>query len=158
VFLSRYPIYKQILTRLLWGWFLSCTVVGGGIFWLETQRVEEFVHQMALSETNILRNAHIQTLQDNNGQFSLHLSHLAEQLLSKHFLMVCLYDSHKIKQLEVLRPEQRSVEAKIDAYRHQFPDVDNFTHEFHLFNGQMWMVMVLPLKELGQNEANGSLI
>jgi HD-GYP domain-containing protein (c-di-GMP phosphodiesterase class II) len=147
MFPSTNFIYRQIFFRLLSGWLFMCVVVGGGILWLEMQRVERFVHQLALTESAVLSGEDSPSLKVVNTPSAEHLAHLAEQLVGKHFLMVELYDRNKELKLEVVR---RGHTFSENVYRHQFPADNGFFHGLHFIGGQLWMVMVVPLKGEGQ--------
>ncbi|MDD4913476.1 MAG: HD-GYP domain-containing protein [Methylococcales bacterium] len=152
---TRYSIYRQILTRLLWGWFFLCIVLGAGILWLEMQRVGKLVHQLALTESSVLSGEDAQSFLAGNAQSTAHLSRLAEQLVDKHFLMVELFDRNKDMKLEVMRQGHADAQHLIEAYRRQFPRPDGFSHDLHFMDGQLWMVIVMPLQGVGQIQPIG---
>lgn len=139
-------IHRKILARLFLGWLFLSVTVGGSILWLEIKRAEQLVHALALKESAIFSGASAHNLEQLDAQSTEHLRQLAEQLVSQHFLIVELYDRNKQLKLEAVRQGQESVEQFIDQYRHQFPKADEFTHDLHLTQGQLWLVTLVPLR------------
>lgn len=146
---SRHSIYRRILLRLLWGWFLLCLVLGAGILWLEIQRVERFVHQLALNETAVLGGEDVHSLLVSNPASTPHLSVLAEQLVGRHFLMVQLFDHNRMLKLEAIHQGQTNVRPLIDAYRQPFPTAETFSHNLHFVDGRLLMTIIMPLQGQG---------
>ncbi|ANE56715.1 MULTISPECIES: HD-GYP domain-containing protein [Methylomonas] len=139
-------IHRKILARLFLGWLFLSVTVGGSILWLEIKRAEQLVHALALKESAIFSGASAHNLEQLDTPSTVHLRLLAEQLVSQHFLIVELYDRNEQLKLEVVRQGQEVVEQFIDQYRHQFPKVDEFTHDLHFIRGQLWLVTLVPLR------------
>ncbi|MGZ4956938.1 MAG: phosphohydrolase, partial [Methylobacter sp.] len=47
---SRF-IHRKILLRLFLGWLFLSIAVGGVVLWLEVNRIQHFVHELALRES-----------------------------------------------------------------------------------------------------------
>ena len=77
-----------------------------------------------------------------------HLAKLSQQLVNQHFLVVELYDHNKQLQLETIRRGQEVAEQDIERYRHRFPQVGEFSHEFHFIRGELLLVILVPLKDV----------
>lgn len=150
IFTSRF-IHRKILGRLFLGWLFLSVTVGGGILFLEINRAEQFVHELALKESAVFSGASAHNLEQLDSSSTEHLTRLATQLVSQHFLVVELYDSNKQLRLEVVRHGTEFGEKLIDQYRHQFPKVGRITHHLHFIQGQLWLVAIVPLN--GGNNA-----
>ncbi len=142
---SRF-IHRKILLRLFLGWLFLSVAVGGGVLWLEVNRIQQFVHELALRESATFSGESAHNLERLDSSARQHLTELAQQLVNQHFLVVELYDRNKQLQLEAIRPGQEIAEQGIDRYRHRFPQVGEFSHEFHIIRGGLLLVILVPLK------------
>ncbi len=142
---SRF-IHRKILIRLFLGWLFLSVAVGGGVLWLEVNRIRQFVHDLALRESATFSGESAHNLEQLDSAARQHLAELARQLVNQHFLVVELYDRNKQLQLEAIRPGQEVAEQGIDRYRHRFPQVGEFSHEFHFIRGGLLLVILVPLK------------
>ncbi|MFI3154514.1 MAG: HD-GYP domain-containing protein [Methylococcaceae bacterium] len=139
-------IHRKILIRLFLGWLFLSVAVGGGVLWLEINRIRQFVHDLALRESATFSGESAHNLEQLDSAARQHLAELAQQLVNQHFLVVELYDRNKQLQLEAIRPGQEVAEQGIDRYRHRFPQVGEFSHEFHFIRGGLLLVILVPLK------------
>ncbi|MBT9100420.1 HD domain-containing protein [Methylovulum psychrotolerans] len=144
LFTSRF-IHRKILGRLFLGWLFLSVTVGGGILLLEINRAEQFVHELALKESAVFSGESAHNLEQLDAASTEHLTQMATQLVSQHFLAVELYDRNKQLKLEAVRHGTEFVEKLIDQYRHQFPKTGGFTHHLHFIQGQLWLVTLVPL-------------
>jgi HD-GYP domain-containing protein (c-di-GMP phosphodiesterase class II) len=145
-FTSRF-IHRKILVRLFLGWLFLSVTVGGGILLLEINRAEQFVHELALKEFASFSGESTYNLKQLDVSSTKHLSLLATQLISQHFLAVEFYDRNKQLKFKVVRHGTEFVEKLIDQYLHQFPKADGFTHYLHFIQGQLWLVTIVPLND-----------
>jgi len=139
-------IHRKILLRLFLGWLFLSVAVGGGVLWLEVNRIRQFVHELALRESATFSGESAHNLEQLDSAARQHLAELARQLVNQHFLVVELYDRNKQLQLEAIRPGQEIAEQGIDRYRHRFPQAGEFSHEFHFIRGGLLLVILVPLK------------
>jgi len=142
---SRF-IHRKILIRLCLGWLFLSVAVGGGVLWLEVNRIRQFVHELALRESATFSGESAHNLERLDSTARQHLAELAQQLVNQHFLVVELYDRNKHLQLETIRRGQEVAEQGIDRYRHRFPQAGEFSHEFHFIRGELLLVILVPLK------------
>jgi HD-GYP domain-containing protein (c-di-GMP phosphodiesterase class II) len=150
---SRF-IHRKILIRLFLGWLFLSVVIGGVVLWLEVDRIQQFVHELALRESATFSGESAHNLERLDYAAQQHLAELAQQLVNKHFLVVELYDRNKKLQLETIRQGQEVAEHDIDRYRHRFPQVGEFFHEFHFIRGGLLLVILVPLKGI-ENSLTG---
>ena len=104
------------------------------MLWSEIYRVEDFVHELALKES---QNINKVSLGHNSAEL---MAQFAEKLVGQHFLMVELFDQDKQLTFEAVRGGLEATEQQINQYRHQFPQADKFSHELHLINGHLWLI------------------
>ena len=142
---SRF-IHRKILIRLFLGWLLLSVAIGGAVLWLEVNRIQQLVHDLALRESATFSGESAHNLERLDSAARQHLTELAQQLVDQHFLVVELYDRNKQLRLEAVRRGQEVAEQGIDPYRHRFPQQGEFSHEFHLIRGELLLVILVPLK------------
>lgn len=142
---SRF-IHRKILIRLCLGWLFLSVTVGGGVLWLEVNRIQQFVHELALRESATFSGESAHNL-DKIDQGALeHLKRLAQQLVAQHFLIVELYDRTQQLKLEAVRSGKEFSEQTIDQYRHKFPKEREFSHQLHFIDGELLLETLVPLK------------
>lgn len=142
-------IHRKILTRLFLGWLCLGAIVGGMVLFLEIKRMEDVVHQLALQESAVFSGESAHNLENlDSGAFE-HLTHLARQLVGQHFLIVELYDRLQQLKLEAIRGGSEFPKEIIDVYRHRFPKEREFTHQLHFIDGQLLLVVLIPLEDAG---------
>jgi len=142
---SRF-IHRKILIRLFLGWLFLSVVIGGVVLWLEVNRIQHFVHELALRESATFSGESAHNLERLDAAAQQHLVELAQQLVNQHFLVVELYDRNKQLRLEAVRRGQEVAEHGIDRYRHRFPQQGEFSHKFHVIRGELLLVILVPLK------------
>jgi HD-GYP domain-containing protein (c-di-GMP phosphodiesterase class II) len=150
---SRF-IHRKILLRLFLGWLFLSVTIGGVVLWLEVNRIQQFVHELALRESATFSGESAHNLERLDSAAQQHLAELAQQLVNQHFLVVELYDRNKQLQLETIRRGREITENDINYYRHRFPQVGEFFHQFHLIRGELLLVILVPLKDV-QNSLIG---
>ena len=139
-------IHRKILVRLFLGWLLLCITIGGIVLWLEIGRFQQVIHELALKESATLSAESTYDLKQLDTSAYQHLTNLAQQLVSQHFLVVELYDLDKQLRVEAVRQGQEATEYSIDRYRHRFPQQGEFSRAFHFINDKLLMVILIPMK------------
>ena len=139
-------IHRKILVRLFLGWLLLCITIGGIVLWLEINRFQQVIHELALKESATLSAESPYNLKQLDGAAYQHLTNLAQQLVNQHFVVVELYDLDKQLRIEAVRQGQEATEQWIDQYRHRFPQQGEFSNQFRLINNTFLMVMLIPMK------------
>ncbi|TAN53686.1 MAG: HD-GYP domain-containing protein [Methylococcaceae bacterium] len=147
-------IHRKILIRLFLGWSILSLVVGGIVLFLEINRVEARVHQLALKESASFSGESAHNLDSIDRNAFEHLTELARQLVEQHFLVVELYDRSQQLKLEAVRDGEEFSEQTIGQYRHRFPKEQEFSHQLHFVDGELLLVVLVPLKD-AQNALTG---
>lgn len=139
-------IHRKILVRLFLGWLFLSITIGGIVLWLEINRFQQFIHELALKESATLSAGSPYNLKQLDTAAFQHLTNLAQQLVNQHFLVVELYDLDKQLRIEAVRPGQEAAEYAINQYRHRFPQQGEPSHEFYFISGKLLMVTLIPIK------------
>lgn len=109
---SRF-IHRKILIRLFLGWLFLSVVIGGVVLWLLVNRIQQFVHELALRESATFSGESAHNLERLDSAAQQHLAELAQQLVNQHFLVVELHDRNKQLRLEAIRRGQEVAEHGI---------------------------------------------
>ena len=139
-------IHRKILVRLFLGWLLLSITIGGVVLWLEINRFQQFIHELALNESAALSAESPYNPKQLDPMGFQHLTNLAQQLANQHFLVVQLYDLDKQLRIEAVRPGQEAAEYSINQYRHRFLQQGEPSHEFYLISDKLLMVTLIPIK------------
>lgn len=139
-------IHRKILVRLFLGWLFLNITIGGVVLWLEINRFQQLIHELALKESAALSAGSPYNLKQLDTVAFQHLTNLAQQLVNQHFLVVELYDLDKQLRIEAVRPGQEAAEYAINQYRHRFPQQGEPSHEFYFISGKLLMVTLIPIK------------
>lgn len=139
-------IHRKILVRLFLGWLFLSIAIGGVVLWLEINRFQQFIHELALKESAALSAGSPYNLKQLDTVAFQHLTNLAQQLVNQHFLVVELYDLDKQLRIEAVRPGQEAAEYSINQYRHRFPQQGEPSHEFYFISYKLLMVTLIPIK------------
>ncbi|MER2510861.1 MAG: HD-GYP domain-containing protein [Nitrosomonas ureae] len=139
-------VQRKILLRLFLGWLFLSVTIGGAVLWLEISRFQQFVHALALKESAVLSGESSYDLEQLDSPAHQHLTHLAQQLVERNFLVVGLYDVNKQLKIEAIRQGQKTTGQWINSHRHQFPKRGDFFQEFHLIQDKLLLVILVPIK------------
>jgi len=139
-------VQRKILLRLFLGWLFLSVTIGGVVLWLEISRFQQFVHALALKESAVLSGESSYDLEQLDSPAHQHLTHLAQQLVERNFLVVELYDVNKQLKIEAIRQGQKTTGQWINSHRHQFPKRGDFFQEFHLIQDKLLLVILVPIK------------
>lgn len=139
-------VHRKILLRLFLGWLLLSFTIGGIVLWLEISRFQQFVHELASKESAALSDEFPYNLEQLDASTYQHLTHLAQQLVKHNFLVVELYDVNKQLRVEAIRQGQETTEQWINSHRHNFPQHGDFFQEFHLTQGKLLLLILIPIK------------
>jgi HD-GYP domain-containing protein (c-di-GMP phosphodiesterase class II) len=139
-------IHRKILIRLFLGWLFLCATIGCVVLWLEINRIQQSVHELALSESEAFSMESSVKMGRLDSSARHHLVELAQKLIDQHFLVVELYDHNKQLMFEAIRSGQELAEHGIDRYRHRFPLQGEFSHELHFIQDKLLLVILVPLK------------
>lgn len=75
-------IHRKILVRLFLGWLLLCITIGGIVLWLEINRFQQLIHELALKESATLSAESPYNLKQLDEAAYQHLTNLAHSLLT----------------------------------------------------------------------------
>ncbi|MEW5893984.1 MAG: HD-GYP domain-containing protein [Pseudomonadota bacterium] len=136
-------IHRYALPRVALAWLLLSLVVGGSVFWVEIERIDQRVANMALAEAHRFP-AHLL----RERQLDLIQAHL-ENLTRQHFTLVEVYDANRAVIAEHVAPEHEALEASLHAFAHGFPERESITYQRLRIDGRWVLQVLVPLRDAG---------
>ena len=139
-------VRKLVLRRLALAWLLISATLGGLAYYLETERVDDFVLSLALAEADKLtaRGAPLLNRHDAASRHSLQAE--ADALVRDRFIVVELYDRDKRKIVEATNPAFEWIERSLKAGGHNFSPGKAMYEKYWLEN-ELVLQVLLPLIE-----------
>ncbi|MBI5937098.1 MAG: HD-GYP domain-containing protein [Betaproteobacteria bacterium] len=134
-------IHRYILPRVAIAWLLLSLLVGGVVFWVEIERIDEKAAALALNEAHRFPAELLQ--QKKLAEIQAHMENLTRQ----HFGIVEVYDANRVMVAERIAPGQEMLEESLKQFAHGFPEKDSITYH-RLRIDDRWVLQVLvPLRD-----------
>lgn len=141
-------IHRIVIHRLLLAWLLLSVLAGGGVYYLEAEKIDDYVVALASAESARFTAADIDVGKRSPERLA-ELRQQAEEFVREHFVVVELYDAAEEKMLEAVNPAYEALERQLKGYTHAFPR-DSHHHYQKLEIGDTTVVQVLvPVKAKG---------
>src|SRR5512135_2366017 len=105
-------IHKTVFRRLLLGWLVLSLAIGGIVFYLEMEKVDDFVLDLATEESQPFT----ANFDPADPAKLAKLKQQSAELFQSHFVVVELYDAAKQKILEATAPKKEAVEDQLKRY------------------------------------------
>ena len=139
-------IHRVLLHRLLASWLLISVVIGGALFYVGIEKIDDQLVALAIAESSKLSTASLPLLNDTSPDRDV-LTRLAGELVREHFIVVELYDRERRRVLEEVNPRHRDIEALLKQHGHGFPLDGRHRYERFTLDGQMVLQVMVPLKD-----------
>lgn len=133
--------HKTVFRRLLLSWLVLSLLIGGIVFYLEMEKVDDFVLDLAVKESRTFT-------ADFDPADPAQLAKLKQQsaeLIKSHFVVVELYDDAKQKIIEVTDPSKEAIENKLKQYKHTFPMAQSVYYNKFWIEQKVYLQVLLPL-------------
>jgi HD-GYP domain-containing protein (c-di-GMP phosphodiesterase class II) len=139
-------IHKTVLQRLALAWVALSILLGGIVFYLETESTDDHILNLAVQESESFTSENLHRLNQPDPDLS-GLRQKTTEFLKSHFIIVELYNRNKQKILEEMDPYKDAIEAELKKTPHSFPLAES-TYYRKLFIGEnVFLQVLLPLKE-----------
>lgn len=138
-------IHKVVLSRLVLAWLFLSITIGGSVFYLKTEKIDNIVLELALRESSDWLGKHPLPLGHINEAQLASLRETAAKMIGRHFSVVELYDRNRIPIIQATRPETAQVETAIDQREHRFPLSGELRYEKFYLNKRLYLQVLLPL-------------
>lgn len=138
-------VHRTLVARLLTAWLLLSVLVGGWVYYVELQEIDEVILDLAEKEAAVVADEFLRTLRAPDRAAAASLERYADDLLRQNYLVVELYDARREPVLKRLRDSAAEIERALSRSLHDFPAADAAIHEKHLIDGRYILRCVLPL-------------
>lgn len=134
-------IHRYVLPRVAIAWLLLSILVGGIVFWVEIERIDDKAAALALNEAHRFP---AELLQEKKlDEIQSHLTNLTRQ----HFGIVEVYDANHVVVADQIAPGQEALETSLQGFAHGFPEKNSITYH-RLRIDDRWVLQVLvPLRD-----------
>lgn len=140
-----HDIHRKILKRLFIAWVLLSVLIGGAVYYLETEKVDDQVLDLALGESQTLTADNLR-LFNRPAEERAALQGKVEEFLKSHFIIIELYDRQQNKIAEGMDPGEQTVEEKLKQYTHGFPFSGEVSYRKIPLGNELFLQVLLPLK------------
>ena len=139
-------IHNIVVRRLALAWIILSIVLGGIVFYLETESTDDRILNLAVTETESFTSENLYRLNQPDPDLS-GLRQRTTEFLKSHFVIVELYNRDKKKILEETDPGKDAIEAELKKNPHSFPLADTTYYRKLLIGENVFLQVLQPLKE-----------
>lgn len=139
-------IHNLVVRRLALAWIILSIVLGGIVFYLETESTDDRILNLAVMETESFTSENLYRLNQPDPDLS-GLRQKTTEFLKSHFVIVELYNRDKKKILEETDPGKDAIEAELKQNPHSFPLADATYYRKLLIGENVFLQVLQPLKE-----------
>lgn len=147
-----HDIHRKVLKRLFVAWITLSVVIGGAVYYLETEKIDDHVLDLALGESQTLTADNLRLFNQPPEERAA-LQGKVQEFLRSHFIVVELYDRQKNKIAEGTDSGESAVEKKLKQRAHGFPFGTEVSYRKIPLDHELFLQVLLPLKD-----ADGSLV
>ncbi|MGE5491510.1 MAG: HD-GYP domain-containing protein [Actinomycetota bacterium] len=140
-----FSIHRVIFTRLLAAWLLVSVGIGAGVYYIETEKIDDYIVALAAAQASEFSAEGL----DHGRHTPEELARLearAADFAQRNFVVIELYDARRKKLVEAVNPRHAAVEEQLKQYAHHFPDDGRSHYEKFDLAGQTVVQVLTPLK------------
>lgn len=144
--------HRRLARRLISGGLAIATVLGGGVLWLDFERLDKTIVTMGVTEARRqapLMPPDLDSLtNDQRAEFDAAMERFIAERANRsgdHFVISEVYDLSHRKVGEAVAPDLGDIEDAIDLSVHHFPKLGETWYDKYLIGGQLYLQMVIPL-------------
>jgi putative nucleotidyltransferase with HDIG domain len=138
-------IHKRILKYLLVTWVLLALVVGGSVYVVETEKIDDRVLDLAQREAASITPA-LMRLLDAPPEQQAPLRAKVDELLGGHFAVIELYDRNRRSVVERGSATEPSLALAISRASHHFPLGEQANYQRIRLGKRLFLQVLLPLR------------
>lgn len=139
-------VRKLVLWRLALAWLGISAALGGLVYYLETERIDDLVLDLAIVESRKLIGDKLPLINSNDAATLKEFKASAEEFVQERFVTVEIYDREKRKIVDVTNPRYEWVEDALKLGGHSFPVGDETIYEKHWLRDRLTLQVLLPLR------------
>ena len=138
-------INKQLLKRLVALWFIASVVVGGIVFYIEIESVDDEVVELGIRQANFIDQSLIQRLPKKTMDDMVSLQKIVNRMTMNEFVVAEVYDTSFEHQASSVRKGNKKIGELVDKKQHQFPLDEKQHHEKFYIDEVMYIQILVPL-------------
>jgi putative nucleotidyltransferase with HDIG domain len=144
--LTQKDIHRRLIKRLFLGWIFLSIALGIVVFFVEMEKIDDFVVNLALEESSFFTRdgRSYRSIDEQNRENLLTLSR--HQIRERHFVIVEFYDRNKKQIVEVFNAESEAVEKVINKHKHDLIMTDTVQYKKFYIDGHIYLQVIVPLK------------
>lgn len=143
---TQKDIRRKLIRRLFFGWLILSVLIGIIVFFIELERIDDFVVNFALEESNLFTRDEKGYIDVNSANYEKLLQLSLHQIKERHFVIVEFYDKNKKRIVEVAHPQKASIEAEINKHKHDFLMGDTVEYDKFYMDNTIYLLVLVPLK------------
>lgn len=139
-------IHRKLIRKMVLGWIVLSLVIGGIVGYLEIERIDSYVVDLAKSDSARLTDAYHNYYHDPSPKNDVALEETSSiSVHSGHFVLAEVYDQDKQKVVENALDEIEPIVNRLEEKQHTFlmTDKTNYMRVFH--NQAMFLKIVSPI-------------
>lgn len=133
--------HKTVFKRLLLSWLILSLLIGGIVFYIEIEKVDDFVLDLAVKESQPFT----ANFDPTDPAQLAKLKQQSSKLVKSHFVVVELYDAARKKIIEAADPDYEAIEDKIKQHKHAFPMDQTEYYDKFWIEQKVYLQVLLPL-------------
>ncbi len=138
-------IHKIVLLRLVLAWFFLSITIGGVVLYVETEKIDQIVLDLALRESADLVDESPTSISNASPEYIAVLQTKTAELIKNHFSVAEIYDRNHSLIVHVNRPQSAPMEAELDRRKHKFPLRGEQQYEKFYFDERLYLQVLVPL-------------
>lgn len=141
-------IHKRVIKRLLLVWILLSIIIGAIVYFVEIEKIDDFVVDLAIQESELFVNDfHAYFHNPKPANYNNLKNKIQEHINDMHFITIELYDIDKKKMLAEALPRSRAIIEKLEKKKHDFLMADKVNYMKQYLDSQMYLKIFVPIKD-----------
>lgn len=147
-------IHRVVIRRLLLAWLLISSFIGAGLYFVESEKIDDRVVALAKSESEKFAQQNLPLLERPSQGDLVLLEQRAREFASQHFVVVEIYDRQHDKLAEATSPKYEALERELSRHPHLFPVSEAFYYEKYMIGGETVVQVLVPIHD-GHGQSRG---
>lgn len=141
-------IHKRVIKRLLLVWILLSIIIGAIVYFVEIEKIDNFVVDLAIQESELFVNDfHAYFHNPGPANYNNLKNKTQGHINNMHFITLEIYDKDKKKILAEANPQSRAIIEELEKKEHDFLMADNVDYMKQYLDSQMYLKIFVPIKD-----------
>lgn len=141
-------IHKRVIKRLLIVWFFLSIIIGTIVYFVEIEKIDDFVVDLAIQESELFANDfHTYFHNPEPANYNNLKNKIHEHISNMRFITIELYDIDKKKMLAEALPKSRAIIEELEKKKHDFLMADKVNYMKQYLDSQMYLKIFVPIKD-----------